>query len=127
MLRVDPLGLQSAQPRTDAWFDALRDGNQDNGSLGNAMSMDAIEGLYRGWVGVGKKSVCVTVCVADAAVGVSWESLIQNLAQEAVGAVIERALKACATKQAERAIPYVGPISITISVVQAGHCSLQCF
>ena len=136
---VDPLGLQS---RTNDWL-ANNSSNGENGSLGGAALRDTLEA----W-GASIKTVfvdmpmCTLSCGADATIGISASSFVQNRVEDAGFNMLDYAAKraiadtteACMSKTAEklgkklagRVTPGVNILATGKDIFDFGACTLRC-
>ena len=137
---VDPLGLQS---ETNNWIEGRMNGNPENPSLGDAMALDTL----RAW-GESIRTVfvnmptCTLVCAADATVGVTPSSFLQNrvedtafkLADKAATRAIDDVSNACLSKTAtrvgaklaSRVTPGVNAVAAGTDAISFGRCALKC-
>ena len=136
---IDPLGLQS---RTNDWL-ANNGYNGNNGSLGGAAYVDTINtwgtAIRNVFVGM---PLCTLSCGADATIGISPSSFVQNRVEDAgfkaleIGAIeaISDTTEACMSKTAERVgreflgkvTPGVNVLATGKDVFDFGACTLKC-
>jgi hypothetical protein len=139
-MRIDPWGLQE---RTNAWVNNQLTGNPNDRPLGNAIMWDtlntwasSIETVFV------QMPMCTLECGADATIGVTPSSFIQNraqgLAMDAAGnaakQVIGGVTQACMSKTAEsvgaklaaKVTPGLNAVDAVLTVYDFGTCALKC-
>ncbi|MFT3761664.1 MAG: RHS repeat-associated core domain-containing protein [Pseudoxanthomonas sp.] len=140
IMRIDPWGLQE---RTNTWMDNQLAGNPNDRSLSNAMMWDTLST----WANSIEKvfvqmPMCTLECGADATVGVTPSTFIQNRVQGvALGAadkgakkVIGDVTQACMSKTAEKVgaklaakvTPGVNAADAALTIYDFGTCTLKC-
>jgi RHS repeat-associated protein len=136
---VDPLGLQS---QTNDWVENQMNGNPENGSLGWAMTRDALQGWANSWGTAVQGGFCTLACGTDAVVGTSFESVAKNAGQYsafkgadlAAKQLISDVADACmsakvddfAAKAVSRMTPAVNVGSTALMAYQFGSCVMRC-
>jgi RHS repeat-associated protein len=137
---VDPLGLQS---RTNDWIEGRLANNPENGSLGNAGALDTLEVLGNSIRTVFiDMPMCTLSCGADAAIGITPSSFVQNRVEDAGFKVLDSAARraitdtanACmsgtvdklAAKALGRVTPVVNVLAAGKDIFGFGACTLRC-
>src|SRR5690606_17463155 len=136
---IDALGLQS---QTDRWIDGHMRGDPENGSLGEAMVRDALDGFANAMTRIASPVGCTMVCGVDATIGTSFESVGRNAAQYVGFKAAERGTKRLISDIAEicmsaridrialtataRVTPILNTASTSLAAVQFSQCVLRC-
>lgn len=109
-------------------------GNPENGSLGGAMSRDALEGWANTFIDlpgyVGNASVrigtCVLKCGVNEFIGSSAGEVIFNAHEMAIEKAVGDAAKEIGSKCLTRAAGLYGAVNTIADSVKTAACSLEC-